>query len=404
MQFNYQTRTKEGLVQIGIIEASSKKEAVALLQQEGLYVTYLEKAESESFYFRQIEFFTKARRKDIMMFCRELSLMLKSGVGLVESLKSLALQTTKDKFRNQILKIAADVEGGVYFSEALAKFPKVFSNFFINMIKSGEASGKLSESLSYLALHLEREYNLINKIKSGMTYPVFVLLVFVGIGAMGIFIVLPSFNETLNSLQVEIPLITKIVLGIGDFVRVWWWTILLGLAAITIFFWCYIKTEEGKDLVGRTSLKIPLIGSLVKKIQLTRFTENLSTLILAGLPITQALEIVSKVTGNKVYQRIILEAQEGVRRGEPMSAVLEKKSEYVPALVTQMIRVGERTGRLDESLLNVANFYESEVNRRIDSLVEIIEPILIIVLGGLVAGLMISIIMPVYKGMSSFGI
>jgi len=373
MQFNYQTRTKEGLVQIGIIEASSKKEAVALLQQEGLYVTYLEKAESESFYFRQIEFFTKARRKDIMMFCRELSLMLKSGVGLVESLKSLALQTTKDKFRNQILKIAADVEGGVYFSEALAKFPKVFSNF-------------------------------LNKIKSGMTYPVFVLLVFVGIGAMGIFIVLPSFNETLNSLQVEIPLITKIVLGIGDFVRVWWWTILLGLAAITIFFWCYIKTEEGKDLVGRTSLKIPLIGSLVKKIQLTRFTENLSTLILAGLPITQALEIVSKVTGNKVYQRIILEAQEGVRRGEPMSAILEKKSEYVPALVTQMIRVGERTGRLDESLLNVANFYESEVNRRIDSLVEIIEPILIIVLGGLVAGLMISIIMPVYKGMSSFGI
>jgi len=165
----------------------------------------------------------------------------------------------------------------------------------------------------------------------------------------------------------------------------------------------YFKTDEGRELMGRIALKIPILGKTIRKVYLTRFTENLSTLILAGLPITQALDIVSGTTGNKTYQKIVLETQEGVRRGELMSSVLEKYSKDIPGLVTQMIRVGERTGRLDESLMNVANFYESEVNRNIDALVDIIEPVLIVVLGGLVALLMISIIVPVYKGVSSFG-
>ncbi len=403
MKYNYQARTKSGLMQVGVVEVSSKKEAIDLLQKEGLYVTHLDKIEAKPFYFRQIEFFSKARRKDVMIFCRQLSLMLKSGVSLVESLKSLALQTNKPIFREQIIQISDDVEGGVYFSEALAKYPGVFSNFFINMIKSGEASGKLSDSLNYLAEHLEREYNLVNKIKSGMTYPAFVLVVFLGMAAMGIFVVLPSFKETLASLNVKLPLLTRIVLGSGDIIRAWWWAVLLGLIVLGVGFWRYIKTEEGKDVVGRVSLKLPIIGKLVKKTQLSRFTENLSTLILAGLPITQALDIVSGTTGNNVYQNIVAKAQEGVRRGETMSSVLEQYPKYVPALVTQMIKVGERTGRLDEALLNVANFYQEEVNRGVDGLVDIIEPILIVVLGGLIAFLMISIIVPVYKGMSNFG-
>lgn len=403
MKFNYQARTKEGLVQVGVIDVPSEKEAATLLQKEGLYVTYLEALEEKPFYFRQIQFFSRANRKDVMMFCRQLSLMLQSGVGVVESLRAIALQINKSIFREQILKIAVDVEGGVYFSEALAKFPGVFSNFFINIIKSGEASGKLSESLTYLAEHLEREYNLISKIKSGMTYPAFVLFLFLGLGALGIFMVLPSFQQTLKSLDVELPFLTVLILNIGNLIRQWWWALLLALAGLIIGFWRYARTEEGGEAMGRVFLRIPLIGSLIKKIQLARFTENLSTLILAGLPITQALEIVSGATGNKIYQQIILEAQEGVRRGEAMSAVLEKYPKYMPALVTQMIRVGERTGRLDESLLNVANFYHAEVNRKIDALVDIIEPILIVVLGGLIAVLMISIVVPVYKGMSSYG-
>jgi len=404
MQFNYQARTKNGLVQVGVIEVSSRKDAVSLLQKEGLYVTHLEEVMSKPFYFRQVGLLNKAGKKDIMMFCRELALMLKSGVGLVESLKALAEQTGKSVFRGQIVEVSADVEGGVYFSEALARFPKVFSNFFINIIKAGEASGRLSESLSYLAQHLEREYNLINKIKSGMTYPAFILVVFLGIGGLGIFMVLPSFKETLSSLDVELPFLTLAVLGFGDIVRVWWWAFLIGTILIIVLAWRYFKTDEGREIMGRIALRIPILGKTLRRIYLTRFTENLSILILAGLPITQALDIVSGTTGNKTYQAIIMEAQEGVRRGELMSSVLEKYPKDMPGLVTQMIKVGERTGRLDESLMNVANFYETEVNRNIDALVDIIEPVLIVVLGGLVAVLMISIIVPVYKGMSSFGL
>ncbi len=388
---------------MGVIEVASKKEAIGLLQKEGLYVTNLEQVEIKPFYSKQIEFFSKARKKDIMIFCRQLSLMLSSGVSLVDSLNSLAIQASKPIFRDQISQIAEDVEGGVYFSEALAKYPGVFSNFFINMIKSGEASGKLSDSLSYLAEHLEREYNLFNKIKSGMTYPAFILVVFTGMAALGIFFVLPSFKETLESLDVELPALTRIVLNSGDIIKQWWLVGLIGFVVIGIGLWRYFKTEEGKDIVGRISLKLPIIGKLVKKTQLSSFTENLSTLILAGLPITQALDIVSGTTGNSVYQKIIGKVQEGVRRGETMSSILEQYPKYVPALVSQMIKVGERTGKLDEALLNVASFYQEEVNRGIDGLVTIIEPILIVVLGGLVAVLMISVIVPVYKGMSSFG-
>jgi len=403
MRFNYQARNKEGLVQVGVMEVGSKKEAISLLQGEGLFVTHLEAIESKPFYTRKIEFLGKAGKKDIMMFCRQLSMMLKSGVGLVESLRALALQTQKTSFREQILKISADVEGGVYFSEALAKFPKVFSNFFINIIKSGEATGKLSETLSYLSEHLEREYTLVSKIKSGMTYPAFIMAVFVGMGTFGIFFVLPSFKETFDSLDIDLPILTRMVLGFGDFATDWWWAMLSLTVLLILFIWKYTKTKEGKEVIGRLSLKIPLIGPVAKKVQLARFTENLSTLILAGLPITQALEIVGGATSNAIYKKIVLDAQEGVRRGEAMSSILEKNPKYISSLAIQMMRVGERTGKLDEALMNVANFYQGEINRRIDGLVDIIEPALIVVLGGAVAGLMISIIVPVYKGMSSFG-
>jgi len=232
MKLNYQARTKEGLIQVGVIEASSRREAVTLLQKEGLFVTNLETIESKPFVFSQIDFFSKANKKDVMMFCRQLSIMLKSGVTLIDSLKSLAIQTEKAKFRDQIIEIAESVEGGVYFSESLAKYPTVFTNFFINMIKSGEASGKLSESLSYLAEHLEREYKLFNKIKSGMTYPAFILVIFLLMAGLGIFFVLPSFEETLSSLNVDLPFLTRMVLATGDIFRKWWFIVIIVFAGV----------------------------------------------------------------------------------------------------------------------------------------------------------------------------
>lgn len=402
MEFKYQSRTQDGLMQAGVIDAQSKQEAISLLQREGLFVTQITKEEVKPIYMRNLEFFDRADRKDIMIFARQLSIMLKSGVGLVESLQGIILQLTKPKFREQIDAISKDVEGGVYFSEALAKYPKVFNNLFINIIKSGEASGRLSDSLNYLAKHLEREYKLINKIKSGLTYPALVLVVFMAIGILGIFMVLPTFEETLISLNIEIPTLTRAVLLIGMAIRQWWWAILLGFVLLIVILWRYFKTPEGKEVFGRIIVRLPLLGKLIKQTQIARFTENLSTLILSGLPITQALDITRGTVTNEVYRDIVQKTHEGVRRGEPMSSILSNYPKLIPGLVTQMIKVGERAGALDESLENVAEFYHDEVNRKIDGMVTIIEPILIIVLAGLIGILMVSIIIPVYKGMSNF--
>jgi len=402
MEYKYQTRTQDGLLQAGIIDAPSKQEAISVLQREGLFVTNIEKSEKPSLYLRNLETFEGAKRKDVMIFARQLSIMLRSGVGLIESLDGIVLQITKTKFREQIIAVSKDVEGGMYFSEALAKHPKVFNNLFINIIKSGEASGKLSDSLSYLADHLEREYKLINKIRSGMTYPALVLVVFLAIGTLGIFMVLPTFEDTLMSLNIDMPFLTRMVMTIGLGIRNWWWLILLIFGLIIGILWKYFSTKEGKEVFDRIILKLPLFRKLIKQTQIARFTENLSTLILSGLPITQALDIASGAISNTVYKNIIQKTHEGVRRGEPMSSILANYPKLMPGLVTQMIRVGERAGALDQALENIASFYHDEVNRRIDGLVATIEPILIVVLAGLIGILMVSIIIPVYKGISDF--
>jgi len=402
MKFKYQTRTQDGLLQAGVIDAPSKQEAISILQRESLFVTRIDKAERQAIYLRDLEFLQRANRKDVMIFSRQLSIMLKSGVGLVESLEGIVIQMTKPKFQEQLIAISKDVEGGTYFSEALAKYPKIFNNLFINIVKSGEASGKLSDSLNYLATHLEREYKLINKVKSGMAYPALVLVVFLAIGFLGIFLVLPTFEETLTSLNLEIPTLTRIVLSLGLGFRKWWWAHMIFTVLVIGGLWKYFSTVEGKEVFGRISVKLPIVGSLVKHTQIARFTENLSTLILSGLPITQALDIASGAISNAVYKNITKETHEGVRRGEPMSSILSKYPKLMPGLVTQMIRVGERAGALDVTLENVASFYNDEVNRKIDSVVSIIEPILIVVLAGLIGILMVSIIIPVYQGISNF--
>lgn len=403
MRFKYQARTKEGLIQIGIVEAPSRQRAAALLQERGLYITYLEAEEKKPFYARELGIFARPTKKDVVYFSRQLSLMLKSGISLVEALRSIALQTEKARFREIVLKIADDVEGGTYFSDALSKFPDVFSEFFVNMIKSGEASGKLAETLTYLADNLEKEYLLLSKVKSGMTYPAFVFVIFILVGLVMFFFVLPRFSEAVEGLNIQLPAITRAIISVGVFFQSWWWLILIVLLFTIFGIWRYLKTKEGKEFVSNLSLKLPVIGKIAKKIYITRFCENLATLIFAGLPITQALEVVSGVITNKKYKDIVIEAKEGVRRGETISAVLERYPKSIPAMVVQMVRVGEKSGRLEEALKKVADFYRKEIESAIEGLVSIIEPIMIIILGAVVGGLMLGIFLPIYKSLGTIG-
>ncbi|MFH1780687.1 MAG: type II secretion system F family protein [Candidatus Nealsonbacteria bacterium] len=401
MKFNYQARSKKGEAQTGTVEASSKEAATLLLQRHNLFVTFLEQENKKSLFARKIKIFDGVSQRDIVNFSRQLSLMFKSKIPLVQALRSISEQTKKADFREKILVISQEVEGGTRFSQALSIYPKLFSSFYISMVKAGETSGTLSESLTYLADHLEREYYLNSKIQGAMIYPALILVVVIGVLVMMMYFVIPNMTKVLTETGQELPLLTKIVIGLSNFTKTWGWLVFLLSIGAGVAFVRYSKTVKGKKIKDMVYLRIPLVGSFLKMIYLTRFAENLSTLIAGGIPITQSLEITAEIVGNDVYQQIIFEIKEAVTRGENMSNVLARHSDAFSPILTQMVAVGEKTGTLDQSLMNVVDFYRKEVERSIDNLLSVLEPVMVIFLGGIVAGLMGSILLPLYK-MSSF--
>jgi len=397
MKFNYQARTKKGEIQSGTIEASSREAAISLLQKYGLYVTVLEEAEVAPIYARRIKIFERISRKDLVLFSRQLSIMFGSEVPLVEALEVLANQIKNPNFKEKILKLSDEVEGGTSLSGALSHCPEIFSPFYISMVKSGEASGKLSESLSYLADHLEREYHLYSKMKGAMIYPCLIVFVVLIVLTLMIFFVMPPLTEVLKETGQELPVITKAVMGFTDFLRSQGWILILGFIVLIIFIFRYYKTKEGKKFFDKFFLRLPLLGPFLKMVYLSRFAENLSTLISGGLPITRSLEITAEIVGNTVYKEIIFQTRDEVRRGEPISSVLGRFPEAFPPVFTQMTLVGEKTGTLDKTLMNIVTFYQKEVDRAIDNLLSILEPALIIFLGLIVGGLMASVLLPLYR-------
>ena len=397
MKFNYQARTKKGEIQSGTVEASSREAAIALLQKYGLYVTVLEEAEAPPIYARRIKFFERIPASDIVLFSRQLSILFKSKVPLVEALEVLAIQTKNPDFKEKIFKLAEDVEGGTALSGALSRHPKIFSSFYIAIVKAGEASGKLSEALSYLAEHLEREYRLISRIRGAMIYPAMVIIIAILVLFLMMFFVIPQLTPVLTEAGAELPAITKMIIGLSDFLKKWGWILILILIGLIIGLFRYYRTKEGKKFFDKSFLRLPLAGPLLKMIYLSRFAENLSTLISGGLPIAQALEITGRIVGNTTYKEIIFRARDEVRRGEPVSSVLGRSPENFPPVFTQMTLVGEKTGTLDKTLTDVADFYQKEVDRTVENLLSILEPALIVFLGLIVAGLMAAILLPLYR-------
>ena len=397
MKFNYQARTKEGESKSGIVEASNREAAFAALKAKDLFVTILEEV-SIPIYARKLEFLERVTSKDIVVFSRQLSIMIKSKVPLVETLRTIAAQTRKLGFREKILKIVEEIEGGGTLSKAFALYPKLFTPFYINMVKSGEASGKLNEIFLHLADYLEKENAFRSKLAGAMIYPAFIVIVFVAVVLIIMVYVIPQLAEVLMSTDQELPWITEVVMNTSVFLQTGWWVILLIMVGIVVGIVRFAKSKFGKDFFDKTFLKIPLLSGFLKKVYLSRFALNLSTLVSGGLPIVQALDITGKVVGNTRYQEIIFETRDGVKKGETISSILERYPKYISPLFFQMIIAGEKTGSVDESLLNVVQFYQDDVDRSLDTFVRLLEPIFIVVLGGFVAGLMGAVLMPLYSG------
>lgn len=397
MKLNYQARTKEGRVYTGQVEASSKEAAIAILQKHGLYVTILEESEAPPLYARRVKFLKTISQKDIVLFSRQLSIMFKSKIPLVEAIKTLADQNKNLDLKDTILEISEEVEGGTPFSGALSRYPQLFSPLYVSMVKAGEASGTLSQSLEYLAEHLEKEYHFTSRLRGVMAYPALILFVVMLVLILMIFFIIPQLSEVLEETAGTIPTVTQIVIASSAFLKKWGWLFAAVLVILFLVSFRYYRTKAGKKFFDRSFLKLPIIGPILMQIYLTRFAENLSTLISGGLPIAQALEIVGEIVGNTAYQEVVFETRDEVRRGVPISSVLARSPDVFPPVFIQMTLVGERTGTLDTSLMHLVEFYNKEVDRAVESLLSIAEPVLILVLGVIVAGLMLSILLPLYK-------
>src|SRR3989339_9878 len=397
MKYKYKARSKEGSVESGVIEASSKEAAVDILSKYNIFATSLVEVKQGIFSGKNISFFNKVSKKDLAIFSRQLAVLLESRVPVVQSLASLSEQTKKQFFKEKIIKISQLVDEGNSLSEAFSAFPEVFNVFFINLMKSGEASGKISESLDYLARHLEREADINSQIKSAMIYPVFVISVLVVVMGIVMVVVMPKLIELVKQSPAKPPFFTVLMLNFYAFLSIYWWVFILILFGLIGFIFYYLKTKNGKKQYDFLSLRIPLIGEFFQKTYLVKFAENLSTLISAGLSIVTALKITKDTIENITYKEIIAETEKSVLEGEKISSALKKYPKYVSSFVVQMIQVGEDTGKLDKNLLEIVNFYQKEIKRDVDTFTALLEPVLIIFLGICVAFLAVSVLSPLYS-------
>ncbi|MBA7647948.1 putative type II secretion system protein F [subsurface metagenome] len=397
MKFNYQARTKEGETQTGTVEAGTREAAIETLQRHDLVVVFLEKVSEVPIYARSLKFLQRIKVKEITIFYRQLAILFEANISPLEALKILGEQTRNPLFKNLIFDVEKDIRAGEPLSQAMAKHPKVFSNFYINVVKAGEATGKLHEVLKYLADHAEREYNLNHKIRGAFTYPAFIFGLFAIVAVLMMVYVVPQLTLMLEEVGGELPFATKVLIFTSSFLKKWIWLVVLIVIGLAVALMRFIKTEKGRYILDVIKLKIPVFKSLFQKMYLARFAENLRTLLIGGIPILKALDITATVVGNKIYEKIIKEAREKVKVGGNISSAFANYPKEITPMVSQMVGVGEKTAQLDYILERIAIFYKEEVDRTVANMTQLIEPFMILILGIGVAFLVSSILMPIYN-------
>jgi len=397
MRFNYQARTKNGEIQSGTVEAGSRESAIETLQQHGLVVVFLEAISSVPFYARSLKIFQRIKLKDLTLFYRQLAILFEADVSPLESLRILGTQIKNPIFKEVIFDVENDVRGGEPLSKAMEKHSRVFSSFYINVVRAGEVTGNLSSVLVYLADHAEREYGITSKVKGAFTYPAVIFCLFLVVGTLMMIFVVPQLSAALKEMGGTLPITTRLLIGTSTFLRSWFWLVAIILVGIIIGIKRLAKTPKGKIFVDGLKLKLPIFKELFKKIYLARFAENLKTLVKGGIPILKALDITAAVIGNKIYEAIIQEAKERVRVGETISSAFDNYPKEIAPMVTQMLAVGEKTAQLDTILDKVAIFYQQDIDRMVGNMTQLIEPFMLLILGGAVAFLVASILLPIYN-------
>ncbi|MCG2694603.1 type II secretion system F family protein [Candidatus Parcubacteria bacterium] len=395
MLFKYKVIDNTGAHKEGEIEAINIDTAIVSLQNRGFVVAEITPAKRDL--FGDINLFDRVSNKDIVILSRQIATLFGAQVSVLRVFRLLASESENLVLRKKLTVVADDLQGGSSISQALSKHPKIFTDFYVNMVRAGEESGKLNETFAYLADHLDRSYALTSKAKSALVYPSFVIAVFVIVMILMFTMVIPKISAILVDSGQEIPFFTKIVMGISDFLLNYGLFLMAFLLIGGFFVVRFSRTDAGKVSFSRFKISIPYIGGLYKKLYLTRIASNMNTMLISGVPIVKVIENTASVVDNAIYRDILQEAAQSVRVGKPLSEALSSSSNEIPNIMIQMIKIGEETGEMGEILDTLAKFYEREVNNAVDTLVSLIEPAMIVALALGVGILLTSVLVPIYN-------
>ncbi len=394
--YDYKAKDAEGATITGAVEAPNDVVAQDTLKERNMIVVSLSERKRGTLFQSSLGFFNRVPRKDVVLFARQLAVMISATVPIVQALRILVKQTTNITFKIIISEIADEVDGGAKLSASLARYPQAFSDFFIHMVRSGETTGKLDETLNYLADQQEKDYDLQSKIQGAMIYPAFILGAMVVIGVLMMIFVIPKLTDALLAGGAKLPLATKLLIGVSGFLQHFWW-LLIGLGiVVAVVVRLYLRTPAGRRQFDTIKFHLPVFGNIFGKIYLVRFSRSFSTLIASGIPATRSLEIVADVIGNVIYRELTLQTIQEVEAGNSIATVLIQ-SKVVPPMLPQMMIVGEQTGKLDLILDKLAAFYSKELENLVANLVSIIEPLILVIMGGAVAVIVMAILLPLYN-------
>jgi len=396
MLFKYKVVDDKGINKEGEIDAANRDMAISGLQRRGFIVVSIKDTEKGKTLFN-ISFFDKVSPKDVVILSRQISTLFDAQVSALKAFTMLAANSENKLLNKKLLQVADDLQAGVSISGALAKHPDTFSPFYINMVKGGEETGKLNQTFAYLADYLDRQYALTSKTKNALIYPAFVIVTFFVVMGLMFVIVIPKLSAIITESGQVVPIYTQIIIAVSNFFVNYGFLVIIFLVISGLWIWRLSTTEKGKLYLDKTRLTIPAVGNLYKKLYLSRISDNLDTMLTSGIPIVRSIDITASVVGSNIYKHILNEVEEAVKGGSSLSSAFEKHPMEIPPIMVQMIKVGEETGSLGNILKTLADFYKREVDGAVDTLVGLIEPVMIVVLGLGVGLLLVSILMPIYN-------
>lgn len=402
MKFNYKAKDREGKIRSGIVMASDQLRAEQLLSDNNLTILSLD--EQQDSLFSKINPFGKSvSNKDMVLFSRQLATLISARVPILQSLRILQEQVATKYLAEIIGNLIAAVENGESLSLAMSRYENVFGSVYTSLVRSGEASGSLDKALTYLAEQLEKDYELKSKVKGAMTYPAFVLIALLVVGILMFKFVLPKLTSVLEEQGGELPAVSKGLIAFTHFFDQYWWLVIVGLIVLLMGVKFFISTAIGRYEWDKLKIELPILGPISKKIYLARFARNLSTLVVGGIPIIKALQIVAEVINNQIYRDILYSTVTKVTAGQAISEGISQYPEHFPVIVSQMVRVGEQTAQLDDIMAKLALFYEKEVDTQISTLTTLLEPIIMVILGVGVGLLVAGVLLPIYNMASTVG-